>query len=106
MKSGSCDIALDYNNLLEPSSTQTMIALPILNDMPLYMSVPKVQHHSLQSIIVALVWFFTFGTLCFLVITLLGRADVCRKADRLNVRDTPLTLPESFKSRYQGGSSF
>ena len=80
LDSGPCDIALDYNALLTP--TVSSLALPVLNDAPLYMSVPKVQHHSFQGIIVTAVWFFSVGSLLFLIITLLGRADVCRKPDR------------------------
>jgi hypothetical protein len=82
MKQGSCDLTLDYNKLIEVSSTEQEIALPVLNDIPLYLSVPKIKHHSVQAILISSIWLFTLAAFLFFLITLLGRADVCRKPDR------------------------
>lgn len=78
----------------------------MLSDTPLYITIPKLQYLTLQGFVTTLIWFFSIGSLLYFTIILLGRAPVLGKPDRLNVRDTPLRLPESLKSRYQGGSSF
>lgn len=84
----------------------TKIEMPLLDDTPLYVTVPNLKGQFYLGFTLCGVWFITFGSFFLMSITLGGRADPLQKPNRLNVRDTPLRLPDNLRGNYQGGSSY
>lgn len=57
-----------------PAET-TKLELPILDDVPLYVTVPNLKGQFYLGFTVCGLWFITFGSFFLMAITLGGRAD-------------------------------
>lgn len=95
MATSKCHAALDYNGVLTLPIAAEAVALPYLDDKPLYLTQFNLQEYVLTGFTMSIIWFICFFAIFFLFALLFSRNKFLEKPDRQDVRTTPLYRPRT-----------
>jgi len=95
MATSKCHAALDYNGVLTLPNAAEAVALPYLDDKPLYLTQFNLQEYVLTGFTMSIIWFICFFAIFFLFALLFSRNKFLEKPDRQDVRTTPLYRPRT-----------
>jgi hypothetical protein len=95
MATSKCHATLDYNGFLTLPNAVEAVALPYLDDKPLYLTQFNLQEYVLTGFTMSIIWFICFFAIFFLFALLFSRNKFMEKPNRHDVRTTPLYRPRT-----------